>query len=189
LGGNSLLETLVFGKIAGEEAGKFAKSTPFNRKDESAYQEALRREQEHISTLFRGSGKEDPSTIREEMRNLMVEKVFLFRSKEGLEEATSAIKGLKARLRNLRPIDGHKVYNLDLIRAIELEDMLELSEVIVASALNRKESRGSHVRLDFPQRDDINFLKHTLAYKTNEGIRIEFSPVKITRYTPEERKY
>ena len=189
LGGNSLLETLVFGKIAGEEAGKFAKSTPFNRTDETTYQDALRREEEHISTLFRGSGKEDPSTIREEMRNLMVDKVFLFRSKEGLEEAASAIKGLKARLRNLRPIEGHKVYNLDLIRAIELEDMLELSEVIVASALNRKESRGSHVRLDFPQRDDINFLKHTLAYKTHEGTRIEFSPVKITRYTPEERKY
>ena len=189
LGGNSLLETVVFGKIAGEEAGKFAKSIPVDGTDEISCKDALRREQQHISALVKGAGEEDPWTIREEMRSLMVDKVFLFRNRQGLEEAASAIKGLKVRLRNLRPVNGHKVYNLDLIRTIELEDMLELSEVIVASALNRKESRGSHVRLDFPQRDDINFLKHTLVYKTDEGTRIEFSPVKITRYTPEERKY
>ncbi|MGD0177094.1 MAG: FAD-binding protein [Candidatus Bathyarchaeia archaeon] len=189
LGGNSLLETVVFGKIAGEEAGKFAKSIPVDGTDEISCKDALRREQQHISALFKGAGEEDPWTIREEMRSLMVDKVFLFRNRQGLEEATSAIKELKVRLRNLRPVNGHKVYNLDLIRTIELEDMLELSEVIVASALSRKESRGSHVRLDFPQRDDVNFLKHTLAYKTADGARIDFSPVTITRYQPEERKY
>jgi succinate dehydrogenase / fumarate reductase flavoprotein subunit len=189
LGGNSLLETVVFGKIAGEEAGKFAKSIPVDGTDEISCKDALRREQQHFSALFKGGGEEDPWTIREEMRSLMVDKVFLFRNRQGLEEAASAIKELKVRLRNLRPVNGHKVYNLDLIRTIELEDMLGLSEVIVASALCRKESRGSHVRLDFPQRDDVNFLKHTLAYKTADGARIDFSPVTITRYQPEERKY
>jgi succinate dehydrogenase / fumarate reductase flavoprotein subunit len=189
LGGNSLLETVVFGKIAGEEAGKFAEHNSSERVEETMVREALKREQHHISTLFNGSGTEDPWTVREEMRSLMVEKVFLFRDGKELEEATSAVRGLKARLRKLRPVKGHKVCNLDLIRTIELEDMLELSEVIIASALGRNESRGSHVRLDFPQRDDVNFLKHTLAYKTAEGPRISFSPVTITRYQPEERKY
>ena len=122
------------------------------------------------------------------MRNLMVEKAFLFRSKEQLEEARTKLKQLKTRLTSfdhwLKP-----VYNLDLIRALELEEMIELSEVIVASALNREESRGSHVRFDFPKRDDVRFLKHTLAYRTPDGPRIEFSDVKITKYQPEERKY
>jgi succinate dehydrogenase / fumarate reductase flavoprotein subunit len=189
LGGNSLLDTVVFGKIAGEEAGKFAKSTASIEASESIYQDTLRTEQECFSDLFKGSGDEDPAVIREEMRNLMVDKVFMFRSKQGLEEASAKLKELKKRFRELRPIKGYKVYNLDLIRAIELEDMVELSEVIVASALSRKESRGSHVRLDFPKRDDTNYLRHTLAYKTTDGPRIEFSPVKITRYQPEERKY
>jgi len=189
LGGNSLLETVVFGKIAGEEAGKLAKVTPSDATGEMSCQDSLRRERQHISCLFKGNGEEDPWTIREEMRSLMVDEVFLFRNRRGLEDAASAIKGLKVRLRNLRPVNSHQVYNLDLIRTIELEDMLELSEVIVASALSRKESRGSHVRLDFPQRDDVNFLKHTLAYKTDDGPRIDFSRVTITRYQPEERKY
>jgi succinate dehydrogenase flavoprotein subunit len=189
LGGNSLLETVVFGKIAGEEAGKFAKSIPTEAADGTSCDEALEREQKHISALYKGGGSEDPWAIREEMRSLMVDKAFLFRDKHGLEEAASKINGLKLRLHNLRPVNGQKVYNLDLIRTIELEDMLELSEVIVASAVSRKESRGSHVRLDFPQRDDVNFLKHTLAYETTDGPRIDYSPVTITRYQPEERKY
>ena len=119
----------------------------------------------------------------------MVDKVFLFRDKEGLKEAAAKIREFKNRYRHLRSIIGFKVYNLDLIRAIELGEMLDLSEVIISSAMKREESRGSHVRLDFPNRDDTNFLKHTLAYASRDGPRIEFSDVKITRYQPEERKY
>jgi succinate dehydrogenase / fumarate reductase flavoprotein subunit len=189
LGGNSLLETLVFGKIAGEGAGKLAKATEHEQRSDSVYTNALASEQQHLSGLCNGTGTEDPSIIREEMRNLMVDKVFLFRKKEGLEEAASKLKTLKQRFHELRPIERYNVYNLDLIRAIEVEEMLELSEVIIASALSREESRGSHVRLDFPRRDDTNFLKHTLAYRTTPGPKIEFSPVALTRYPPEERKY
>ena len=188
LGGNSLLETVVFGKIAGEQGGASAKAT-MDYTRESVAESVLKAEREHIQHLHEGSGDEDPSVIREEMRDLMVEKAFLFRSKEGLEEAKTKLKQLKNRLTHLRPITRYRIYNLDLIRAIELEEMLELSEVIVASALSREESRGSHVRLDFPKRDDMRFLKHTLAYKTSDGPKIEFSPVTITKYQPEERKY
>jgi len=189
LGGNSLLDTVVFGKIGGEQAGAYAKTITREEKKDSLFQETLKAQKEHVQHLFEGSGDEDPSVIREEMRGLMVENAFMFRSKEGLEEARTKLKQLKARLGKLRPIVGYKIYNLDLIRAIELEEMLELSEVIVVSALSREESRGSHVRLDFPTRDDARFLKHTLAVRTPDGPRIEFSDVKVTRWQPEERKY
>lgn len=189
LGGNSLLDTVVFGKIAGEQAGLYAKGITKPGTKDSQYEDALKVEKDHIQRFFTGNGDEDPSVIREEMRNLMVERAFMFRSKEGLEEAKSNIKELRKRFGRMRSIVGYKIYNLDLIRAIELEEMLELAEAIVVSALNREESRGSHVRLDFPKRDDARFLKHTLAYKTPDGPRMEFSDVKITKYQPEERKY
>ena len=189
LGGNSLLETLVFGKIAGEQAGTFAKSSPSEDGGDAAAQQALTSEQDHLKRLFQGSGDENPFLLREELRNTMAEKVFLFRSKQGLVEAQDKIKELKQRLNHIRPIVPQKICNLDLIQALELEEMVALSEVIVACALTREESRGSHVRLDFPKRDDSHFLKHTLAYRTSDGPRIEYSEVKITRFQPEERKY
>jgi succinate dehydrogenase / fumarate reductase flavoprotein subunit len=189
LGGNSLLDTVVFGKIAGEQAGTFAKSMDTDDPKDSILEEALVVQRERIRHLFEGNGNEDPAVIRDEMRNLMVDKAFMFRDKQGLQEARSKLKQLKIRLSRLRPIASYKIYNLDLVRCIELEDMLDLSEAIVASALSREESRGSHVRLDYPKRDDSRFLRHTLAYRTPDGPRIEFSDVKITRYQPEERKY
>jgi succinate dehydrogenase / fumarate reductase flavoprotein subunit len=189
LGGNSLLDTVVFGKIAGEEASKFAKGITREETKEVFLQESFNAEKNHIEGLFKGSGDEDPAVIREEMRNLMVQKVFLFRNKAELEEAKAKLKQLRTRLGRLRPIIAYRVFNLDLIRVIELEEMLDLCEVIVLSALSREESRGSHVRLDFPTRDDVRFLKHTLAYRTPDGPRIEYSDVKITTFQPEERKY
>ena len=188
LGGNSLLETLVYGKIAGEEAGNSAKGTP-PEDDTDALQQALTSERNRIRKLLDGTGDEDPSVLREEMRNIMVEKVFLFRTAQPLTEAYDKVRELKKRFQHLRPINGSKTCNLDLIRALELEHMLTLSEVIIASALNREESRGSHVRIDFPKRDDSRWLKHTLAYDSPDGPRLESSEVKITMYQPEERKY
>jgi len=189
LGGNSLLDTVVFGKIAGEHAGVYAKGITDAEANETLMQDALEAQEKRVQQLVQGSGDEDPSILREQMRNLMVDKVFLFRDKEGLEEAGAKIREFKNRFRQLRSIIGSKICNLDLIRAIELGEMLDLSEVIISSAMKREESRGSHVRLDFPKRDDSNFLKHTLAYGSRDGPRIEFSDVKITRYQPEERKY
>ncbi len=189
LGGNSLLETVVFGKIAGEQAALYAKGFTNVEENETFLRDSLEAQEKRVQELVRGNGDEDPSVLREQMRNLMVDKVFLFRDSEGLEEAGTRIGEFKNRYRQLRSIVGSKIYNLDLIRAIELGDMLDLSEVMISSAMKREESRGSHVRLDFPKRDDTNFLKHTLAYASRDGPRIEFSDVKITRYQPEERKY
>jgi len=189
LGGNSLLETLVFGKIAGEQAGTFAKSVSSDEDENAILQQALTSEQDHIKHLFDGSGDEDPFVLREEMRRTMVEKVFLFRTKQQLTEALDKAGELRKRFNHLRPIADHKICNLDLIRAIELDDMLSLSEAIIASAISREESRGSHTRLDFAKRDDSRYLKHTLAYRTPDRPRIEYSEVRITRFRVEERKY
>ena len=167
LGGNSLLDTVVFGKIAGEEAGRFARTITRDETANFILEQNLATEQERIQHFLQGNGNEDPSSIRDEMRNLMVEKAFLFREREGLEMAREKLEQMKTRFGHLRPVTPHKTYNLDLIRCIELEDMLELSEVILASALGREESRGSHVRLDFPKRDDARFLKHTLACRNS----------------------
>ena len=183
------MDTVVFGKIAGEQAGNFAKNSPPESKKNGLFEETLKTEKQHIQRLFEGSGDEDTAILREEMRGLMVEKAFMFRNKDDLVQAKSRLEQMRSRLGKLRPIARYRVFNLDLIRAIELEEMLELSEVIVTSALSREESRGSHVRLDFPKRDDTRFLKHTLAYKSTDGPRIEFSDVKIVRWQPEERKY
>jgi succinate dehydrogenase / fumarate reductase flavoprotein subunit len=189
LGGNSLLETLVFGKIAGEQAATFAKSTHSDDDESAVVEQALKSAQEHLTRLFNGSGDEDPFILREELRNTMAEKVFLFRSKQGLIDAQRKVQELKQRLSHIRAVVPQKICNLDLIHTLEMEEMVALSEVIVACALDRDESRGSHVRLDFPKRDDEHFLKHTLAYRTSDGPRIEHSEVKIARFQPEERKY
>lgn len=180
---------MVFGRIAGEQAGTYASGSALEGSKEEVFQRALNSEQDRIKEFFDGRGDEDPSVLREEMRSIMAEKVFLFRTKQQLDEAFEKVGELKKRFNHLRPIAGHRICNLDLVRTLELDDMLSLSDVTVASAISREESRGSHVRLDFPKCDDHRFLKHTLAYNTADRPRIEYSEVTITKFQPEERKY
>jgi succinate dehydrogenase / fumarate reductase flavoprotein subunit len=99
------------------------------------------------------------------------------------------IAKLRERYRNLKIDDRGKRFNTDLISALELGHLLEFAEVIVTGALARQECRGSHYRVDYPKRDDENWLKHTLAYRTEDGPRLEYKPVSITKFQPEERKY
>jgi succinate dehydrogenase / fumarate reductase, flavoprotein subunit len=188
LGGNSLLDCVVFGKVAGDKAAKFAKSATHDA-DEHLIQSFLEREQKRVEAFRSGSGTEEPTAPRDDMRLILTQKVGMFRSGTDLEEALKQIRKLRERFSRIRPISVDKVFNLDLIRAFEVEAMLELAEIITASALARKESRGAHVRLDFPQRDDEHFLKHTLAYYTPTRPKLDYSDVKITRYKPEARKY
>jgi len=188
LGGNSLLDCVVFGKVAGDKAAKFAKSLP-NRAEEGLVRSSLEREQKRIEAFQKGNGTEEPATMRDKMRLILTQKVGMFRSGSDLEEALRQIRRARERFTQLRPVNVGKVFNLDLIRSFEVEAMLELAEIITASALARKESRGAHVRLDFPQRDDEHFLKHTLAHYTPTGPKLDYSDVKITRYKPEARKY
>jgi succinate dehydrogenase / fumarate reductase flavoprotein subunit len=188
LGGNSLLDCVVFGKVAGDKAARFAKSAT-RETDESLIQSTLEREQKRAEALQSGSGTEEPTVLRDDVRLILTQKVGMFRSGADLEEALKQVRKLRERFSRLRPISVDKVFNLDLIRTYEVEAMLELAEIITASALARKESRGAHVRLDFPQRDDEHFLKHTMAHYTPTGPGLDYSPVKITRYQPEARKY
>lgn len=115
--------------------------------------------------------------------------VAVYRTGSELEAALNKIKELKQRLTNTRVSDRGRIYNTDLINTLEVEHLLDLAEVVATGALARTESRGAHSRRDYPQRDDINWLKHTLAYYTPTGPRIDYIPVTITKWQPTERKY
>lgn len=188
LGGNSLLDTLVFGQRAGVAVQRYLENAK-EANAVSAGQAAQAKVEGRINNLIHGEGPEDPAQIRTELTRLMFDKVGIFRTEEGLTEAVESIRKLKDRYRRSSLKYRGRRYNLDLARSLELGGMLELAEIIAAGALARRESRGSHYRLDFRERDDKEWLKHTLAYYTPDGPRLAYAPVKITKWQPEERKY
>jgi succinate dehydrogenase / fumarate reductase flavoprotein subunit len=185
LGGNSLLETIVFGRRAGQAASQFCESSPLQPFPD----EDLKESAHEIALMLNRVDGEPIYRIREEAASTMEEHCGIFRTKEKLEDGLSRIRSLKERYRNVALMDKGDIYNMDLLAAIELGHILDLAEVILLGALNREESRGSHCRLDFPNRDDDNWLKHTLIYKTDDEYKIGYKEVSITRYMPEERKY
>lgn len=189
LGGNSLLETLVFGKIAGEYAGEYAKKVEYKGDEEEVLEQKLEDVQVAFKELMEGKGNEDPWRIAEEMKQMMIECAGIYRKREWMQKGITKIRELKERYRKIRTIHSGKKFNLDLFRNYELGGMLDMAEVILVGALAREESRGSHSRLDFTERDDERFLKHTIAYHTPKGPKVEYRDVKITNYQPQARKY
>jgi succinate dehydrogenase / fumarate reductase flavoprotein subunit len=189
LGGNSLLETIVYGAIAGDAAGQYVLSKEVSMQGEAALGDALKQEQEKIDTLLAQEGAEDPSLIREELTQLMAKNVGVFRQKEPLQEALDKIRELQDRYKKIKLRYSGKTFNYDLKWNLELKGNLDVAEAIVAGALAREESRGSHSRLDLPKRDDEKWLKHTLAYYDPEGVRLDYSEVDLSRWEPKERKY
>jgi len=190
LGGNSLLDTIVFGKRAGEAAGKYASqqaSGPAH--DGPTIEAAQRATQRKLDELMGRETAENPHLLRQELNAVMTEKVGIFRNKADLSQAIVRLQMLKDRSRRAGVRNKGKTYNLDLARTLELEGMLDLAEVIVAGALRREESRGSHFRRDFPARDDARWLHHTLATRSDAGPVLGRKDVTITRWTPEARKY
>lgn len=187
LGGNSLLETVVFGKRAGERAAGMAKAD--GHSDEAVVARAVNQAQDGLEALQQGRGQEDPSAIREEMGIAMMEQVGIFRQRDELEAGIAKLDELSHRVKQSRPLYRGQRFNWDLVRTFELEKQLQVALVIARGALLREESRGSHFRRDFSQRDDVHWLKHTLATYTPEGPEFSFSPVTITRWQPEARKY
>jgi len=123
------------------------------------------------------------------MKETMIKKVGIFRNKTPMEEALATIKELKERYKNITVQNKGRIYNVDLIRALELEGMLDVAEAIVVGALKREESRGAHSRLDCKERDDVKFLKHTIAIYSTSGPVITYSPVTLGKYKPEARRY
>jgi succinate dehydrogenase / fumarate reductase flavoprotein subunit len=186
LGTNSTAECIVWGAITGNEALKYIEEA---ENSSPKMQDVVKDELVRLDNLMSKKGKENIYDIRRELRRTMDEYLGVFRNKEGMERALEKIKELKERFKDIEIKDKSKVYNTEFINALELENMLMVSEVVALSALERKESRGAHARTDFPKRDDKNFLKHTIATKDGEKIKISYIPVKITRWKPVERKY
>jgi len=185
LGGNSLLDTLIFGRRSGIRASEYIrKSSP-----PPPSVQFFERERQRLSRLKERKDGERIWPIKTELGNLMGSHVAVFRFKEKLEEADHAIRELKLRYQDVTVQDKGNVFNTELIAALELGSILDLAEVIVKGALAREESRGAHFRRDFPKRDDQQWLKHTLAYYREEGPRMEYTPVTLTKYMPKERTY
>ncbi|MEK7847433.1 MAG: succinate dehydrogenase/fumarate reductase flavoprotein subunit, partial [Chloroflexota bacterium] len=179
--------TVVFGQRAGVRVAEWVKGNGTARPGQ--VEAALKATQQSLEALMAGRGKEDPRLIRQEMGEVMTEKVGIFRRREELEPAVAKLMELKQRLAHTRPLHTGKRFNLDLLRTCELEGQLLVAEVIARGALMREECRGSHYRTDFEFRDDQKWLQHTVAHFTPEGPRFSLSPVTITKWQPEARKY
>jgi succinate dehydrogenase flavoprotein subunit len=189
LGSNSLTELLVFGTRAGRAAAAHATNVA---PPASAAIEALAAdEQRRLDRQFlrKDGGKERIATVRQEMQKTMEEGAGIYRDQQKMEKTCGTLRTLRERFKHIIIEDRGSTFNTEVMSALELDFMLDVAEAVANSALIRRESRGSHTRTDFPKRDDENFLKHTLAYRTPDGPKIEYLPVTITRWPPEERKY
>jgi succinate dehydrogenase / fumarate reductase flavoprotein subunit len=189
LGSNSTAECLAWGAIAGgrivDALARLPGPTPIP-------QAALAASEAHLASLLRREGSENLYGLRRELRGLMDRSVAVFRSGTGLAEALSTLRAIRERSSRAPVVDKSRVFNSNLYHALELENLLDLAEVAVAGAagaLARQESRGAHARRDFATRDDEHWLKHTLAWPTAQGPRLEYKPVTIDTWTPVERKY
>jgi succinate dehydrogenase / fumarate reductase flavoprotein subunit len=188
LGGNSLLESPVTGRRAGRAILDFLHNERSGH-DGTILGDAAWRVEEKIRRLNAGSGDEHPARLRSELNDVMDRNVSIFRNQAGLNDAIGRLKDLQRRYRQLRPIGGPASFNYDLIWALELEGTLCLGEIVAEGAAARKESRGSHCRTDYPERDDERFLAHTIATHTPDGPRLSTKQVTLTRWQPEARTY
>jgi len=185
LGCNSLLDLLVFGRRSGlamMEEVKKVEPPPIS-------DAPLKAMQEQIVKLLNREGGEKVDPLRRKMQSTMMNYGSVFRNEEGLKKGIEEIRSLKERYQEIGLLNKGKTFNYELMEAIELGHQLNLSEVILISALHRRESRGAHYREDFPARADRYFLKHTLVFQTLKGPEVRYKPVKITRFQPEARVY
>ena len=186
LGGNSLLEGLVFGRRAGEAAAAYAAGLARAPEFPSS---ALPEVEAEITTLVERDDGERQAPIRAALQALMSEKAGIYRSEESLREALEGVRDLKERYARVRCDDKRRLFNTDLLQILETGHLLDIAECICVGALAREESRGSHARTDFPERDDVAWLKHSLYRHTPDGPRLDYAPVTITRHAPETRAY
>ena len=187
LGCNSTAECLVWGGITGNEISKYLQSNPaLSKVPEKKFQD----EQSRIfDGLLKQSGTESPALVRRELRALMDKHAGVYRTGDSMQEGLNKIAQLKQRFRNISIQDKSRIYNTNLIQALETENMLDLAEVLLFAGLARQESRGGHSRTDFTKRDDERFLAHSMVYFTGGKPRLEYKPVTITNWKPVERKY
>jgi succinate dehydrogenase / fumarate reductase, flavoprotein subunit len=186
LGTNSLLDLVVFGKRSGVAMAEFCLQNDHGALPKDPAGPAA----ERFRALLANEGKESAGRLREEMQDVMMDDVGIFREPKGMANAVERVGELKERFRNVKVNDKGKRFNTDLLEVWELENLLDLAQVTAVTALNRTESRGAHQREDYPERDDVQWLKHSLASLTEEGsVEIDYKPVTITRFQPKERVY
>ncbi|MFI7500292.1 succinate dehydrogenase flavoprotein subunit [Streptomyces sp. NPDC049687] len=190
LGTNSLLDINVFGRRAGIAAAEYSQKADFVELPENPAELVI----DQVERLRSSTGTERVSVLRRELQETMDANVMVFRTEQTIKTAVEKIAELRERYRNVAIQDKGKRFNTDLLEAIELGNLLDLAEVMAVSALARKESRGGHYREDYPNRDDVNFMRHTMAYREvgddgSETVRLDYKPVVQTRYQPMERKY
>jgi len=187
LGGNSLMETIVFGRRAGQAAAErvLAQGDTGARIEPAALADEDRR----IAGILNNSEGERPGVIREELAKTMYDKAGVYRTGDVLTECQDKVHELRERARNLRIDDHGSVFNTDLTTALELHSLLECADCLVTSAIPRTESRGAHSRLDYTVRDDDHWLKHTLNWNDGGQVRLDYRPVTITKHQPLARSY
>jgi len=186
LGSNSLPMCLVTGAIAGRNAVSYV----INKKETSkASKKSISEEIDKIERIIGKRGDYDVYSLMKSLQRTMEKNVHVFRDEKGLTEALRTIRQLKEDYQNVGLSDSSRVFNVELIHFLELGFMLDVAEVVVTSAIMRRESRGAHYRVDYPSRDDKNWLKHTIARRKNDGVEISYKPVRITKWKPEKRRY
>jgi succinate dehydrogenase / fumarate reductase flavoprotein subunit len=186
LGSNSLLECVVYGRRTGRSIAEYIKNRKLPSFDAQSY---LTEAQEQMQQLINQAGTLRINEVRQEFQDCMTEYCGVFRSQEVMEAGLVKLQEIKAKYEQIYLDDKHPAWNTELIEALELRSIMVVGEMILTSALNRQESRGSHAREDFGDRDDERFLQHTLAYYSPAGIELNYMPVVINRFEPKERKY
>jgi succinate dehydrogenase / fumarate reductase, flavoprotein subunit len=188
LGTNSLVDILVFGRRAGIDMARYCA-----QKDGAGWMDLAAKPEDgvqaQINKIVYSTGKESPSDIRKTMQRDMMDNCGVYRRREELQAVRASVEDLRKRYDKIAIQDKSKGFNTDLLEAMELGWLLDCAETTVLGALAREESRGGHAREDFPNRDDKNWLKHSLAYGTEDGVVLKYKPVRITKYQPQERKY
>ena len=185
LGANSLLDTIVFGRRSAEHALEYIKSVNGTSRDESQ----LERDKKRLQDLLDRPPGLRSAAVRHEMAEAMTGGIGVFRDQDSMERAEAAVKRSREQFAKVSVQDKGKTFNTDLMFALELDYMIDCAAAVCAGALARKESRGAHFRTDITERDDENWLKHTLVYQSEEGPRVETLPVTITDWAPEKRVY
>ena len=185
LGTNSLVDLVVFGRRAGKHIAEYVKGSDFSEPAADAVEPA----RANISRLKDGKKGFHGAKIRQEMQDVMMRRVGVYRNEEGMADAVETLNNLRRRYREVRVQDVSGSFNTDLLEILELNNLLDLSLVTAASARNRKESRGAHARDDFPERDDEAWLKHSLAWLKDGEVRLDSRPVNLSRWAPKPRVY
>lgn len=186
LGSNSLLECVVYGRRTGATIAQYVQNRKLPELDEQRY---LSQTQQQLQALLDQPGEHRINTVRQAFQDCMTEYCGVFRNESLMQEGLQKLRQLREQAQHIYLDDKGKVFNTELIEALEIQSLLIVGEVILTGALNRQESRGAHSREDYPDRQDESFLKHTMAYYSPAGVEIQYMPVVINMFEPQERKY